>query len=119
MLAAAEGDWVTALQRMKVALQINHALGERRNLPLQLHTAADVVMHLGDLDLAGRLMGAADALLAKLPIHYWASDQKPLERFRRTIAERIPPDRLARLREEGAALGLEAALLQIYGFNPP
>jgi len=118
MVAAAEGDWITALQRMKAAVQINHALGERRNLPLQLHTAANVVMHLGSEDLAGRLMGAADALLAKLPIHYWASDQGPLVRFRQAIAERIPADRLARLRQEGAALSLEDAILQFLGFTP-
>jgi predicted ATPase len=118
MLAAAEGDWITALHRTKAALQINHALGERRNMPLQLHTAAEVVMHLGDLDLAGRLMGAADALLVKLPIHYWASDQVPLQRFRQTIAKRIPPDQLGRLRQEGAALSLEEAILRVLGFNP-
>ena len=118
MLAAAEGDWPTALQRTKTALQINHALGERRNMPLQLHTAAEVVMNLGDLDLAGRLMGSADGLLEKLPIHYWASDQKPLQRFREMIAKRVPPDRLARLRQEGAALSLEEAILRVLGFNP-
>src|SRR5262249_34007795 len=118
MLAAAEGDWNTALQRVKAAVQINHALGERRNMPLQLHTAAEVVMNLGDLDLAGRLMGAADALLAKLPIHYWASDQGPLQRFRQTIAKRIPPERLASLREEGAALSLEEAILLVNAINP-
>jgi len=87
-------------------------------MPLQLHCAAEAVMHLGALDLAGRLMGAADGLLAKLPIHYWASDQKPLERFRQAIAERIPPERLATLRKEGALLSLEEAILRIFGFNP-
>lgn len=119
MVAAAEGDWTTALQRTKVAIQINHALGERRNMPLQLHTAAEVVMQLGAPDLAGRLMGAADGLLAKLPIHYWASDQKPLARFRQAIAKRIPPDRLATLSQEGATLSLEEAILRILAFNPP
>jgi hypothetical protein len=118
MVAAAEGDWTTALQRTKVGIQINHALGERRNMPLQLHCAAEAVMHLGAQDLAGRLMGAADGLLAKLPIHYWASDQKPLERFHRAIAEQIPPERLATLRKEGALLSLEEAILRIFGFDP-
>jgi predicted ATPase/tRNA A-37 threonylcarbamoyl transferase component Bud32 len=118
MVAAAEGDWTTALQRTKVGIQINHALGERRNMPLQLHCAAEAVMHLGAPDLAGRLMGVADGLLAKLPIHYWASDQKPLERFRRAIAEQIPSERLATLRQEGALLTLEDAILRIFGFNP-
>ncbi|HET6980701.1 MAG TPA: protein kinase [Myxococcaceae bacterium] len=118
MVAAAEGDWATALQRTKVGIQINHALGERRNMPLQLHCAAEAVMHLGAPDLAGRIMGAADGLLAKLPIHYWASDQKPLERFRRAIAEQIPPERLATLRQEGARLSLEEAILRIFGFTP-
>jgi predicted ATPase/tRNA A-37 threonylcarbamoyl transferase component Bud32 len=117
-VAAAEGDWTTALQRTKAGLQINHALGERRNMPLQLLTAADVVMHLGALELAGRLVGAAEALLAALPIHYWAADQKPLERFRRTIEERLPPKRLASLRQEGAALSLEEAILGVLSFSP-
>jgi len=118
MVAAAEGDWTRALQRTKVAIQINHALGERRNMPLQLHTAAEVVMQLGALELAGHLMGAADGLLAKLPIHYWASDQKPLARFRQAIAERIPADRLATLRQEGATLSLEEAIHRVLAFNP-
>jgi predicted ATPase/tRNA A-37 threonylcarbamoyl transferase component Bud32 len=119
MVAAAEGDWTTALQRTKTAMQINHALGERRNMPLQLLTAAEVVMHLGAPDLAARLCGTADALLAMLPIHYWAADEKPLARFRQKIAERLAPDRLAKLREEGAALSLEEAILGILSFNPP
>jgi predicted ATPase/serine/threonine protein kinase len=116
-VAAAEGDWTTALQRTKTALQINHALGERRNMPLQLLTAAEVVMHLGSPDLAGRLIGAAEALLATLPIHYWAADQKPLERFRQMIAERLSPDRLASLRQEGATLTLEEAIQRVLGFS--
>lgn len=118
MVAAAEGDWSTALQRTKIAMQISHALGERRNLPLQLFTAAEVVMHLGAPDLAGRLIGTADALLAVLPIHYWAADQRPLERFRETIAERLAPDQLARLRQEGEALSLEEAILRVFSFSP-
>ena len=117
-VAAAQGDWTTALQRTKTALQINHALGERRNMPLQLLTVAEVVMHLGAPELAGRLVGAAEALLAASPIHYWAPDQKPLERFRRTIAERLSPDRQASLREEGARLTLEEALLGVLSFSP-
>src|SRR5262249_54534440 len=118
MVAAAEGDWTTALQRTKFAIQINHALGERRNMPLELYSSAEVVMHLGAQDLAGRLMGAADGMLAKLPIHYWAADQKPLERFRRAIAEQIPAERLATLRQEGALLSLEEAILRLLAFNP-
>src|SRR4029453_13718920 len=117
-VAAAQGDWTTALQRTKTALQINHALGERRNMPLQLLTVAEVVMHLGAPELAGPLVGAAEALLAASPIHYWAPDQKPLERFRRTIAERLSPDRQASLREEGARLPLEEALLGVLSFSP-
>ena len=117
-VAAAQGDWTAALQRTKTALQINHALGERRNMPLQLLTAAEVVMHLGAPELAGRLIGAAEALLATLPIHYWAPDQKPLERFRRAIAERLPPERLASLRQEGAMLTLEEALHGVLSFIP-
>src|SRR5262249_28389540 len=117
-VAAAEGDWTTALHRTKTALQINHALGERRNMPLQLLTAAEVVMHLRAPDLAGRLIGAAEASLATLPIHYWAADQKSLERLRQTTAERLSPDRLARLRREGATLTLEEAILGVLSFSP-
>ncbi|HEY1907133.1 MAG TPA: hypothetical protein VGG91_13890 [Myxococcaceae bacterium] len=87
-------------------------------MPLQLHCAAEAVMYLGAPDLAGHLMGAADGLLAKLPIHYWASDQKPLERFRQAIAKQIPPERLASLRQEGARLSLEEAILRLFGFSP-
>ncbi|HET6983772.1 MAG TPA: protein kinase [Myxococcaceae bacterium] len=117
-IAAAEGDWTTALQLTKTSFQMNHALGERRNMPLAMLTAAEVVLHLGAPDLAGRLMGAADGLLAKLPIHYYSADRGPVVRFRKTIAERLPADRLASLRQEGAALSLEEALLQLLNFNP-
>jgi predicted ATPase len=117
-VAAAEGDWTTALQFTKAAIQINHALGERRNLPLQLLTAAEVVLHLGAADLAGRLMGAGEALLAKVPIHYYSADRGPVARFHQTIAERIPADRLTSLRREGAALSLEEAIHQVLNFNP-
>jgi hypothetical protein len=103
---------------MKAAMQINHALGERRNLPLQLFSVAEMVMHLGSPDLAGRLMGAGEGLLAKLPIHYYSADRGPLARFRQAIAERVPADRLASLRQEGAALSVEEAILRVLNFNP-
>ena len=116
-LAATGGDWSTALQLTKTAMQISHALGERRNLPLQLLAAAEMVMHLGAPDLAGRLMGASDGLLAKLPIHYHSADRGPLARSRQTIADRVPADRLASLRQEGAALSVEEAILEVLNFQ--
>ncbi|HZJ56145.1 MAG TPA: hypothetical protein VFD38_18535, partial [Myxococcaceae bacterium] len=56
--------------------------------------------------------------LATLPIHYWAPDQKPLERFRRAIGERLSADRLTSLRQEGGRLSLEEAILGVLAFHP-
>jgi hypothetical protein len=113
-----KGDWSDALQRLKIALQIQQGLGERRNMPTALLNAAEAVMHLGDPELAARVMGAADASLDRLPIHAMASDRGPTERFRRAIAEQIPSEQLERLRREGAALTLEEAMLRVVAFPP-
>ena len=39
-------------------------------------------------------------------------------RFRRAIAERLPPEALERLRREGAELTLEEAILRVISFQP-
>jgi predicted ATPase/tRNA A-37 threonylcarbamoyl transferase component Bud32 len=118
LVFANQGDWTDSLQRLKIALQINQGLGERRNLPSELLFAAEAVMHLGDPELAARVMGAADASLERLPIRYMASDRGPMERFRRAIAELLPPEQLERLRREGAGLTLEEAMLRVVAFHP-
>jgi predicted ATPase/tRNA A-37 threonylcarbamoyl transferase component Bud32/tetratricopeptide (TPR) repeat protein len=117
-VSASQGRWSDSLQRLKIALQVQQGLGERRNLPIQLLNAAEALMHLGDPELAARVMGAADALLDSLPIHAMASDRGPTERFRRAIADRIPSELLERLRREGAALTLEEAMLRVVAFPP-
>ena len=76
-------------------------------------------MHLGDLELAARVMGTSDASLERFPIRYAASDRGPIERFRRTLAERLSPEALERLRREGAELTLEEAVLRVGAFHPP
>jgi hypothetical protein len=118
-VSAARGDWSDALQRMKTALQSYEGLGERFNVPCVLINAAEAIMHLGDPELAARVMGAADASLERYPIKYGASDRGPMERFRRAIAERLPPERLGRLSREGARLTLEEAMLRVVAFRPP
>ncbi|MGZ3480326.1 MAG: protein kinase domain-containing protein [Myxococcaceae bacterium] len=116
-VSANRGDWSDALQRMKTAFQSYEGLGERFNLPCVLLNAAEAIMHLGEPELAARLMGAADASLERFPIQYGASDRGPIERFRRAIAEQLPPERLARLRREGAGLTLEEAMLRVSAFR--
>jgi len=76
-------------------------------------------MHLGDPELAARLVGAADASLETLPIHYWAPDRGPTERLRRSLADRFTTERLALLHDEGAALTLEEAMLEVRAFQQP
>jgi tetratricopeptide (TPR) repeat protein len=118
LVSASQGDWSDSLPRFKIALQINQGLGERRNIPAALLNAAEAVMYLGDPELAARLMGTAAASLERFPIHYTASDREPIERFRRAIAERLPLERLERLRREGAGLTLEEAILRVVAFRP-
>jgi len=118
LVSSSQGDWSDSLPRFKSALQINQGLGERRNQPFVLLMAAEAVMRLGDPELAARVMGAADASLERFPIHYSTSDREPIERFRRAIAERVPPERLQRLRREGAGLTLEEAMLRVVAFHP-
>ena len=117
-VSANQGDWSDALQRTKTALKSYEGLGERFNLPCVLINAAEAIMHLGDPELAARVMGAADASLERFPIQYGASDRGPLERFRRAIAEQFLPEQLGRLRREGARLTLEEAMLRVAAFRP-
>ncbi len=117
-VSADVGDWNAALQWTKTALQINQSLGEDLNLRSQLFSAAEAVMHLGDPDLAARLMGAVEASFDELPVQYYAPDRKPMDRFRHSIAEKLPPERLQRLRREGAGLTLEEAVLRVVAFHP-
>jgi hypothetical protein len=70
------------------------------------------------LPLAEQMVDALEAAHARFPIHYSASDREPIERFRRAIAERLPPEALERLRREGAALTLEEAMLRVVAFHP-
>ncbi len=63
-------------------------------------------------------MGAADASLERLPIQFMASDRGPTERFRRAIAKQVPSELLERLRQEGAGLTLEEAVLQLLAYPP-
>jgi predicted ATPase/tRNA A-37 threonylcarbamoyl transferase component Bud32 len=116
-VSANRGDWKDTLQRISIALQINQGLGERRNLPCALLNVAEAVMHLGDPELAAQVMGAADASLERFPMHYSASDRAAIERFRRALGERLPPERLERLRREGARLTLEEAMLRVLAFK--
>jgi hypothetical protein len=118
MVSANQGDWSDALQRTKAAFHNYEGLGERFNLPCVLINAAEAVMYLGDPELAARVMGAADASLERFPIHYGASDRGPIERFRQAIAGQLSPERLERLRREGAALTLDEAMLRVVAFQP-
>jgi predicted ATPase/tRNA A-37 threonylcarbamoyl transferase component Bud32 len=117
-VSANQGDWSDALQRLKVALQIQQGLGERRNMPTALLNAAEAVMHLGDPELAACVIGAADASLEIFPIQSMASDRGPTERFRRAIAKQVPSELLERLRQEGAGLTLEEAVLRLLAYHP-
>jgi predicted ATPase/serine/threonine protein kinase len=115
---AAQGNWAAALRQLKVSLQGNLALGERRNLPAALINVAETLLHLENAELGARMLGAADALLAGVPMHYAASDRVPHERTRRAFAESLPAERLEALRREGATLGAAEVILRAMAFEP-
>jgi predicted ATPase len=117
-VSADAGEWSDTLQRLKIALQIQHRLGERRNMPSALLCTAEAVMHLGDPELAARVMGTADTLLKGFPSKFMASDRGPTERFRRAIAKQVPSELLERLRKEGAGLSLEETVLRLLAYPP-
>ena len=85
-------------------------------MPTALLNAAEAVMQLGDPELAARVMGAADASLEKFPINTWLRTAGQRNGF----AERLPSRfaRLERLRQEGAGLTLEEAVLRVAAFRP-
>jgi tetratricopeptide (TPR) repeat protein len=112
------GDWAGGLARQQLALQINQALGERRQTACLLFRAAEGLMHLGDPELAAQIIGAASASLEKRPIKYSLADREAIDRCRQAIAEHLPPVRARELEREGKALTLEEAVLRVLAFQP-
>ncbi|HZX42872.1 MAG TPA: hypothetical protein VFE93_13610, partial [Myxococcaceae bacterium] len=116
---AAQGNWAAALRQLKVSLQGNLALGERRNLPAALINVAETLLHLGNAELGARMLGAADALLAAVPMHYAASDRQPHERTRRAFAESLPPSGWRRSSARGRHWGRRRSFFGRWLSSPP
>jgi predicted ATPase/class 3 adenylate cyclase len=99
-----------ARERVRVALAISHAMHDRRGIVYELRLLAGIEGDAGEPWLAGALGGAADAESERAPIGRWVHDWS-IEPPRTPEGD---PE-LARGREEGRALELDAAVAVALG----
>ena len=104
-LALGQVDDARTLARESLTLA--ERLGYLEVIAYGLGTSAEIALVEGDPERAARLLGHSDAVFAEIGVVRFGEDATAYERTLGGLRERLGVDRLARLREEGAALALE------------
>lgn len=111
------GDHDRALELTRTALETAAKLGKRPTMAWCLSDLAAPELGLGRPDRAARLIGAADAALARMSLARQPTDQPEHEQTVAELTRTLGRERLDVLRADGARMSLEDAVT--YALDDP
>jgi hypothetical protein len=104
------GNLDEAARLSRHVLELEAAGGDEMMIAWLINGLAAVLTAQGDHDRAARLLGFAETALDGAGGEWPPDEREQYEESIATLGENLPPDDLARLRSEGAAMSTEAAL---------
>jgi predicted ATPase len=110
LLAVRHGDYASARTFIRESLNVNIELGDKRGIACCLVAAAGLRVARGQLLDAGRLCGAAAALLDAIHTQMFQYDQEQNERNLAALRAQFDPAAFDAALDEGRALTLELAV---------
>jgi hypothetical protein len=103
------GEFEAASESVHESLAVARAAGDVTTVESCLLIAARVAAGLGDLELAGKLLGFAEAAYARRGEARWEIEREYWEPTAEAVRAGLGDDALRRLTAQGAGLGLDVA----------
>jgi predicted ATPase/class 3 adenylate cyclase len=115
MFARDDGRLPEAASMLREALRINHELGDRLELAINLGRLASVLALAGDADRAARLLASSEALTEQIDANtpWWAARRN--EETRTIIRSQVDEEGFAAASEQGARLSFDEAVALALG----